>query len=65
MNVNPHNKYIRIIAGYVQHYNPEKYWRRRGIVVDPNNKTPKIIKLLYLYYIKNVTLSTMHHLEQI
>ena len=38
--------------GYVQHYNPDKYWRRRAIVIDPNNKTPKIIKLFYLYYIK-------------
>ncbi len=52
MNVDPHNKIIKIIMGHVQHYYPEKYWRRRAIVVDPNNTTPKIIKLFYLYYIK-------------
>jgi serine acetyltransferase len=52
MNVDPHNRYIKLAMGYIQHYNPEKYWKRRSIVVDPNNKTPKIIKLFYLYYIK-------------
>lgn len=52
MNVNPRNYWIRQIMGYVQHYNPEKYWRRREIVVDPTNKTPYLIKLWYLYYIK-------------
>ena len=52
MNVNPHNKYIKFIMGHIQHYNPDKYWRRRSIVIDPNNKTPTIIKLFYLYYIK-------------
>lgn len=52
MNVNPHNYFIKRIMGMVQHYDPEKYWKRREIVVDPNNKTPKIIKLFYLYYIK-------------
>lgn len=52
MNVDPHNHFIKNIMGLVQHYNPEKYWKRREIVVDPNNKTLKIIKLYYLYYIK-------------
>jgi len=52
MNINPHNRIVQLIMGHVQHYNPNKYWRRRAIVVNPDNKTPKIIKLLYLYYIK-------------
>lgn len=52
MNVNPHNYFIKKIMGIVQHYDPEKYWRRREIVVDKENKTPKIIKLYFLYYIK-------------
>ncbi len=52
MNVNPHNALIKIVMGHVQHYNPDKYWRRREIVVNPNNKVPKLIKLWYLYYIK-------------
>lgn len=29
MNVNPHNTFIKLMMGYVQHYNPEKYWKRR------------------------------------
>lgn len=52
MNINPENKIINWVRGWVQHYNHDKYWKRRAIVVDPNNKTPKIIKLWYLYYIK-------------
>ena len=52
MNVDPRNPFIRYIMGIVQHYNPEKYWNRREIVVDPNNKTSKLLKLYYLYYIK-------------
>jgi serine acetyltransferase len=52
MNVSPQNKIIKSVMGHVQHYNPDKYWKRREIVVDPKNKTPKIIKLFYLYYIK-------------
>lgn len=52
LNVNPNNRFIRWIMGIVQHYNPNKYWSRREIVVNPNNKTPKLIKLIYLFYIK-------------
>lgn len=36
----------------VQHYNPSKYWKRRAKVVDPKSKLPKLLKILYLYYIK-------------
>ena len=52
MNVNPDNSFIKKIMGIVQHYNSEKYWKRRKIVVDKTNKTPKLIKLIYLFYIK-------------
>lgn len=44
--------YIRIIRGVVQHYSPEKYWRRRSLVIDPNSKIPLWLKYYYLYYIK-------------
>ena len=37
---------------WVKGYNHEKYWHRRSIVVDPKNKTPLLIKLYYLWYIK-------------
>lgn len=65
MNVNPNNTMVKRLMGIVQHYYPDKYWRRREIVVDSNNKTSKLVKLYYLYYIKNVMLLIMHHLELI
>ena len=46
------NKLVKYLTGVVQHYNPDKYWRYREIVVDPKSKWPKIIKLYMLYYIK-------------
>lgn len=45
-------KFGKWIQGLVQHYNHTKYWRRREIVVNPNNNTPAIVKLYYLWYIK-------------
>ncbi len=41
-------KYIRCI---VQHYNPKKYWKLRQRVIG-HDKYPKILKILYLFYIK-------------
>lgn len=52
MNVDPHNRTIRMIMGIVQHYDPDKYWTRREIVVDPDNNVSRLKKLYYLYYIK-------------
>lgn len=52
MNVDPNNSFVNLIMGRVQHYNSKKYWKRRAIVVDKKNRTPKLIKLIYLFYIK-------------
>ena len=52
MNADPNNKIISFIMHKVQHYNPKKYWRYRAIVVNKQNKTPKLIKLFMLLYIK-------------
>ncbi len=52
MNVNPENRLISILVHHVQHYNPERYWKWRDIVINPGSKIPKIIKLLMLFYIK-------------
>ena len=41
----------RAMRSFVQRYNHEKYWRYRGIVVDPNQGT-KIGDTLRLWYIK-------------
>lgn len=48
------NKLGLRIMSFIRGYNHEKYWRRRAIVIDPNNKTPLIIKLYYLWYIKRI-----------
>ena len=40
------------ILSIIQHYNHEKYWKRRSIVTSPAARTPILIKLYYLYYIK-------------
>ena len=39
-------------VSWIQHYNHEKYWKRRDIVINPNDKTYLLLKLYYLYYIK-------------
>lgn len=46
--MNSLEKYLRCI---IQHYNPKKYWKLRHKVVNPN-KCPKILKFIYLFYIK-------------
>lgn len=47
-----HNPIIRLFKASIQHYNKDKYWKRRAIVVDPQNNTNVLLKLYYLYYIK-------------
>ena len=47
--------FLRLISNY----NHEKYWKRRAIVIDPNNKTNIIVKIFYLMYIKRV--DAKHH----
>lgn len=42
----------RFVLSLIQGYNHEKYWHRRAIVIDPHSKTPLLLKLYYLYYIK-------------
>lgn len=37
---------------FIRGYNHEKYWKRRSIVIDPDNHTSILLKLYYLYYIK-------------
>lgn len=59
------NRIGKWLLGILQHYNHEKYWKRRALVVDPNSKTPLILKLYYLYYIKKAMLGTTVLLERI
>lgn len=52
MRINPESRFVEWVMSFIVHYNHKKYWRRREVVVNPNNKKSIIIKLLYLLYIK-------------
>lgn len=47
------------VLSIIQNYNHEKYWRRRSVLVNPQNKTPFLLKLYYLWYIKKK--DAFHH----
>ena len=49
----------QFLLSWIHSYNHEKYWKRRSIVIDPTNKTPKWLKLYYLLWIKRV--DARHH----
>lgn len=42
------------IMSIIKGYNHKKYWTRRSVVVDPENKTNILIKFYYLFYIKRI-----------
>lgn len=44
-------KIFMYLRGKVQHFDQNKYWKRREIVIN-GNKVPRLIRLYYLYYIK-------------
>lgn len=46
------NKLYYYLYSFIFGYNEKKYWKRRTIVTDPQNKTFLIIKLWYLVYLK-------------
>lgn len=48
------SKIMNIIKYHIQHYNPKKYWHLREKVINKNNKTPKLLKYIYLYKIKKM-----------
>ena len=48
------NPIASLLLKWIQHYDGEKNWRRRAIVVDGSNKTCRLLKLYYLLWIKRV-----------
>ncbi len=46
------NKLTYQIYAWTFGYNEKRYWKLRAKVVDPLNKTPKPIKMLWLIYLK-------------
>lgn len=53
------SKWGKFFLSLIQHYNHDKYWKRRSIVVNPQNNTPLFLKLYYLFYIKRI--DAYHH----
>ena len=53
------NRFGKFLLSILQHYNHEKYWRRRAIVINPNNFTPPLLKIYNLFYIKRT--DAWHH----
>lgn len=52
MGLDQNKKIIQFAMSMVQHYNHDKYWKMRSIVINKNSKKNKLIKLYYLYKIK-------------
>lgn len=48
-----------LLLNYIHGYNHKKYWHRREIVTNPANRTPILLKLYYLFWIKRV--DARHH----
>lgn len=49
----------QLLLNFIHGYNHKKYWRRRSIVIDPKARTPLLLKLYYLFWIKRV--DARHH----
>jgi len=46
------SRFAKLIWNHIRHYNHEKYWKRRALVINPDARIPKLLKLYYLYYVK-------------
>jgi serine O-acetyltransferase len=54
MKVNLNNSLVKFLLRRLQHYNHDKYWKMRSVVVNPDFKKHKVKKFLYLYKIKKM-----------
>lgn len=50
--VNRKNKLVAYVMHHIQHYNPDKYWKMRNIVISSTGS--KIKKYFYLFRIKRM-----------
>ncbi len=63
MNINYHKFPVKNVLGWIQHYNPEKYWKRRSYVI---NRGGGKASNYYIFYILNAVMHTIKHLwEQV
>ena len=49
----------QFLLNFIHDYNHKKYWRRRSLVINPKARTPMLLKLYYLFWIKRV--DARHH----
>jgi len=49
----------RRVMALINGYDHQKYWYRRSVVIDPSNRTCRLLKLYYLIWIKRV--DNKHH----
>lgn len=50
----PESRFGKWVMSIIQGYDHAGYWRMRAVVVDPDDKTPLLLKLWYLYKIKRM-----------
>lgn len=48
------NPIAKFLLHIIQSYDGEKYWKRRAIVTNPNDKTCVLLKLYYLFWMKRI-----------
>ena len=48
------NPIAKFLLQTIQSYNGTKYWRRRAIVTNPNDRTFVLLKLYYLFWMKRI-----------
>ena len=54
MAINTESRFIQKFMSFINHYDHEKYWKRREVVVNPDIPASRIKRLYYLFYIKKV-----------
>lgn len=54
MSVDAKKYFARHLLSLITHYNHEKYWRMRKVVLNTNDKHPRLLKLYYLLRIKKM-----------
>lgn len=42
------------VSHWISHYNHERYWKWRKVVIDSDNKIPRLIKMMMLIPCKRI-----------
>lgn len=50
--INYHSPFVQLFACLFGHFNASKYFKRRAIVTDPNDRAPLLLKYYFLFWIK-------------